>query len=173
MTLRELLELIGENPAYIVSYFLFIIITALIAGFMGKGEGHLSPWKYLYSTLIYLVAVPGIFGIALSVYKFLFSRGNAEDADVLVQILPVISMVITFLIIRKNVDLKLIPGFKNVTGLLIMIFAVFAIMWGIDRTRIFVVAFTRIPFYYLLLIFVGLLVAMRFGWNQLMKKNQA
>lgn len=172
MTLKEFFELIGDNPTSVLGYFIFIPICALIAGIMGKNEGHLSPWKYFYSTLIYLVAVPGIFSIALNVYKFLFDRGSALDADIYFQILPIISMVVTFLIIRKNVSLELIPGFRNLTGLLVMIFAVFALMWGLDRTRIFMVAFVNIPFYFVLLIFIALLLVVKFGWDRLMTPSK-
>lgn len=168
MTLKELFELIGSNSAYVIGFFLFIPISALVAGFMGKGEGHLSPWKYFYSTLIYLVCVPGIFAITLNIYMFLFDRGKALNADVYFQILPVLSMIITLMIIRKNVSLDLVPGFKNISGLMVMIFAVFALMWGIDKTRIFMVAFVDIPFYALILLFVGLLLIVRFGWSRLM-----
>lgn len=169
MTLEELFEKIGENPSYVIGFFLFIPICALIAGIMGKNEGHLSPWKYLYSTLIYLACIPGIFAITLNIYMFLFDRGKVLNTDIYFQILPILSMVITLLIIRNNVSLERIPGFRNVSGLMIMIFAVFALMWGIDRTRIFVIAFARIPFYFLVLIFVGLLLIVRFGWSRLMR----
>ncbi len=175
MTLLELFEKIGENPSYVIGFFLFIPICALIAGIMGKNEGHLSPWKYLYSALVYFACIPGIFAISLNVYMFLFDRGKVLQSDIYFQILPVISMIVTLLIIRNNVSLDRIPGFKNVSGLMIMIFAVFALMWGLDRTRIFVIAFVRIPFYFLALIFIGLLVIVRFGWGRLMSpttKNQ-
>lgn len=172
MTLKELFDLIGENPSYVIGFFLFIPICALIAGFMGKNEGHLSPWKYFYSTLIYLVATPGIFAVALNIYMFLFDRGKALDTDIYFQILPIISMVATLLIIRKNVNLERIPGFRNISGLLLMIFAVFAIMWGLDRTRIFMIAFVNIPFYFILLIFAGLLFMVKFGWGRLMAPSK-
>lgn len=168
MTLKELFELIGNNPGYIIGYFLLILISAFLGGFMGKNEGHLSPWKYFYSALIYLVCIPGIFAISLNIYMFLFDRGKILDTDIYMQILPVLAMILTLLVIRKNVDLEQIPGFRNISGLMLMIFAAFALMWGIDRTRIFVVAFVNIPFYFLGLIFVGLLVTIRFGWNRLM-----
>ena len=72
MTLRELFDYLSANPLAVVAYFFLLLITAILAGFMGKGEGHLSPWKYLYSAIIYLVCVPGIFAAALAVYLFLF-----------------------------------------------------------------------------------------------------
>lgn len=172
MTLKELFELIGDNPAYIIGYFLLIIISAFLGGIMGKNEGHLSPWKYFYSTLIYLVCIPGIFAISLNIYMFLFDRGKVLETDIYIQILPVIAMIVTLLIVKNNVSLDQIPGFKNVSGLMIMIFAVFALMWGLDRTRIFVVAFVNIPFYFLALIFLALLFIVRLGWTRLITQNK-
>jgi hypothetical protein len=58
MTLKELFTCISQNPDFILFYFLIIPLTALLTGILGKGEGHLSPWKYLYAFLIYLVSIP-------------------------------------------------------------------------------------------------------------------
>lgn len=165
MTLEEFFQKIADNPAYVIFYFSIIPLTALLAGWMGKGEGHISPWKYLYSTLIYMVCVPGIFAVTLSIYFFLFERRSVLETDVFIQILPVISMVATLLIVRRNVRLEYIPGFDKLSGLITMISATLAIMWFIDRTRI--IAFTFVPFQYVILIFVVLLIAIRFGWKRL------
>lgn len=169
MTLKEFFELLAENPALILAYFLLIPITAAIAGFMGKGEGHITPWKYLYSALVYLVCVPGIFAITLNIYLFLFEKQSIFDSDIYTQIIPILSMVVTLLIAKNNVVLEQIPGFGKVSGLFMLIFAVLVIMWIVDRTRIFVVAFTYMPFYYVGLIFIGLFVMFRFGLAKLFK----
>jgi hypothetical protein len=165
MTLAEFFQKIADNPAYVIFYFSIIPLTALLAGWMGKGEGHISPWKYLYSTLIFMVCVPGIFAVTLSIYFFLFERRSIMDTDVFIQILPVVSMIFTLLIIRRNVRLEHIPGFDKLSGLIMMISATLAIMWFIDRTRI--VVFTYLPFQYVLLIFVALLIAIRIGWKRI------
>ena len=167
MTLKDFFDLIGDNPVWILVYFTMIPITAFLAGIFGKGEGHLTPWKQLYSTLIYMVAIPGIFAITLSIYFFLFERRSILDTDVYNQIVPVGSMLLTLLLIRKNVNMERIPGFGKVSGLMMMIFATLALMWGLDRTRIYVVAFTRMPFYYVLGIFAGLFLMVRFGWRRM------
>ncbi len=143
MTLEELFQQIAENPAYIIFYFSIIPFAAFLAGLLGKGEGHMSPWKYLYSALIFLVSVPGIFSVTLSVYFFLFEKRPIMQTDVFTQIIPVLSMVITLLAIRKNVNLDYIPGFDKMSGLITMITASLAIMWFIDRTRIWVVSYVR------------------------------
>lgn len=166
MTLREFFELLASQPSLIVAFFLIIPFTAFLAGIMGKNEGHLSPWKYLYSTLVYLVCVPGIFAITLNIYFFLFEKQPILNTDVYTQILPILSMVGTLLIIRNNVSYDQIPGFGKLSGMMMMIFAVLVLMWGLDRTRIYIVAFTYMPFYYVLLIFAALLIAFRYGMKK-------
>ena len=170
MTLQEFFDLLSNNPVLILGYFLLIPFTALLAGFMGKGEGHLSPWKYLYSTLVYLVSIPGIFALTLSVYFFLFERRSVLQTDIYTQILPVISMVLTLWLISRNVELKQIPGFGKLSGLLFIIAAALMLMWVFDRLRILV--FTMMPFYYVIILFIGLLVLFRYGWYQMVEKEK-
>ena len=164
MTLKELFEQLAENPAYLIFYFSIIPVMAFLAGMLGRGEGHLTPWKYLYSSLTYFNCVTGIFAVTVSVYQFLFRRGSIMDADVFAQVLPLVSMVVTLLIIRRNVDLDYIPGFDKLGGLVTVITATFAIMWFIDRTHIIV--FSYLPFYQVILIFIALLLVVRLGWSK-------
>jgi len=166
MTLAEFFELLASQPYLILAFFLIIPFTAFLAGIMGKNEGHITPWKYLYSTLVYLVCVPGIFAVTLNIFLFLFEKQPIMNTDVYTQILPIISMVATLMIIRNNVNFDQIPGFGKLSGMMMMIFAVLILMWGLDRTRIYIVAFTRMPFYYVLLIFVGLMIAFRVGMKR-------
>lgn len=168
MTLKDFFDLIGQNPIWILVYFLMIPITAFLAGIFGKGEGHLTPWRQLYSTLIYLVAVPGLFAISLSIYFFLFERRSILDTDVFNQIVPVLSMIGTLLIIRQNVNMDRIPGFGKISGLMMMIGTALLLMWMVDRTRIWVVSY--LPFHQVLLIFAGLLLIIRMGWRKMFVK---
>ncbi len=165
MTLQDLFNLIGSNPAYILFYFGIIPFAALLAGLLGRGEGHIAPWNILYAILIYAVCVPGIFAVTLSIYFFLFERRSIMDTDVYNQVLPIISMVGTLLIIRRNVDFKHIPGFDKLSGLITMIAATLGIMWFVDRTRIYAITYLR--FEVVLLIFVLLLLLIRFGWSKI------
>ncbi|MBU6341074.1 MAG: hypothetical protein KGS48_06230 [Bacteroidetes bacterium] len=165
MTLREFFDYLGQNPALVLAYFLVIPFTALLAGWMGKGEGHVSPWKYLYATLIYLVCVPGIFAATLSVYQYIFERGSIMNTDVLTQILPVGSMVLTLSIIRQQVAFADIPGFDKISTLITTIFAVFVLMYVLDRTHLIV--WVNVPVFYFILILVALLVVIRWGARRL------
>lgn len=166
MTLREFFDYLGEHPLLILAYFLIIPFTALLAGWLGKGEGHLSPWKYLYSLLVFGVCIPGIFSVALSVYQFLFDRGSIMNANVLLQILPILSMVFTLVVVRRNTPFESIPGFGKLSDLLTMIFVTFGLMYLLDRTRIF--AFVNIPVHYLILIVLALLFLFRQAFKRIL-----
>lgn len=169
MTLRDFFALIGDNPTYVLFYFAMLPFAALLGNWLGKGEGNLSPWKYLYATIIYAVCVPGIFSVTLSIYYFLFEKRSVLDADIYIQLLPIVSMVVTLLIIRRNADFEVIPGFDKLSGLMIMIAATLGIMWFVDRTRIIAITFLR--FEVVLLIFVVLLIMIRFGWSRVFARS--
>jgi hypothetical protein len=167
MTLQEAFERVSEQPAYAIFYFTVIPFTALIVGWLEREEGHRAPWKYLYSTLLYAVSIPGLFAITLNIYLFLFERRSIMETNLYTQVLPFVAMIATILIIRKNVDLDRIPGFDKLSGLVLMISAALAIMWFVDRTRIIV--FSYLPFHVVILIFLGLLILIRVGWSRLVK----
>lgn len=167
MTLAEFFEWIGERPGLILSYFIAIPVVALLAGLFNKGEGHLSPWKYLFSVLIYLVAIPGIFAVTLSVYMFLFERRSIMDTNMYTQVLPIFSMIVTILIIKREVDLDLVPGFDKISGLLLIIASVMTLMWIIDKTHIYSITF--MPFYAVILILLAGFVVIRLGLRRLAK----
>ena len=165
MTLEEFFTWMTDNPSYIIFYFAIIPFAALLAGILGKGEGTLSPWKYLYSALLYLICVPGIFAVTLSIYYFLFERIPILETNLFTQVLPILSMLLTIFIVRNNVNLDKIPGFDKLSGLIMIIAATLGIMWFIDKTRIWVI--TYLPFQYVLIFFVALLLIIRFGWSKL------
>ena len=165
MTLGEFFEWTGDHPAILISYFIGIPLIALLAGMFSKGEGHLSPWKYLYSILIYLTSVPGIFAVTFNIYLFLFERRSIMDTNLYTQVLPVLSMIATILIIKKQVSLDLVPGFDKISGLIIVIASIMALMWIIDKTHIYSITF--MPFYVVILILVAGFFVIRLGLRKL------
>ncbi len=166
MTLRDFFDYLGEHPFVLVAYFLVIPLTAMLAGWISRGEGHLSPWKYLYSFLVYAVCIPGIFSVTLSIYLFLFERGGSIlNTNILTQVMPVVSMFLTLAVIRRNAPFEHIPGFGKLSSLMMTIGAVFMLMYLLDRTHL--IAFVRVPVQYLLLIVVGMLLVLRYGFRQM------
>lgn len=167
MTLAESFRWLDAHPTEVIGFFLSLPFTALLAGAFGRGEGHLSPWKYLYSALVFAACIPGIFSVALSVYFFLFERGSLLNTNIFTQILPVLAMLLTLFLVRRNVEYADIPGFDRLSSLMTMIASIIVVMWLLDRTRI--IAFSYIPISVLLVVVVGLLLAFRFGLKQLMR----
>ena len=166
MTLGDFLNYFAENPFYIIYYFVAIPLAAFLANVFGKGEGHLTPWCVMYSILIYLVAIPGIFSIILNVYHILFENHSIYDTNVFAQILPIISMFVTFYLIKQNVSFKDIPGFGKLANLLGIITGLMLILFILEKMRI--VAFTYIPFTWFILVLVLLFIGVRFGAKKLL-----
>lgn len=169
MTLQQFFDLLSGNPEIVLFYFIALPLTAFLSGIFGKGEGHLSPWKYVYCALVYMAAIPGMFAIFLNVYFFLFERQSILDANIYTQFLPIIAMFVTFLLITRNVDLAEIPGFDRLSGLILIVGGLIAAMWILDRTHI--IAITFLPFQYVILIIIALLVLIRLGWKRVVAKN--
>lgn len=171
MTLQEFFNLLDspENAKAVLSFFIAIPALAALLGILARGKGHLSPWKYLYAVMIYLVAIPGIFALTLNVYLFLFEQQSIMNTNLYTQVLPVLSMILTLVIIRSYVDLGWIPWFNKLPGLFMVIASAFAIMWGVDRTRIWVISFLR--FEYVILIFILLLILIRYGWSRIVSPS--
>ena len=165
MTLGEFFDLISEHPEIILCYSIALPLTAFLAGVLGKGEGDLSPWKYLYSSIIYLVCIPGIFAVTLNVYLFLFERMSIMDANIYTQILPILLMLFTLWIISRNISFELIPGFNKISGLMTILAAILSIMWILEKTRILV--FTYMPFHYVLILFLILFLLITYGLKKM------
>ncbi|MGB3081078.1 MAG: hypothetical protein WBB31_18500 [Saprospiraceae bacterium] len=165
MTLGEFFQWTALHPALLLIYFVGVPLIALLAGVFSGGEGHLSPWKYLYSTLIYLVSLPGIFAVTLSIYFFLFERRSILDMNLFTQVLPVLSMAATVLIIRRQVNLDLIPGFDKISGLILILATLICLMWIIDKTQIYSITF--MPFYVVILILLAGFFVVRMGLRKL------
>ena len=161
MTLNDLFTFLSEHPVYTIGYIILIPAITGIIGILVPEKGGEKPWNYFYMFLLYLISIPGIFAITLLVYSFLFERTSIYDIDLITHVLPVISMVATIWLTRRNVNLDDVPGFDKLTGLIMMITTVLVLLWVLDKTRI--VIFSYLPFVYVLLIIVALLLIFRWG----------
>lgn len=164
MTLGDLFLILNKNPVIVLFYFTSIPLSAFLAYMLGRDDGHLSPWKYLYTVLVYLSTVPGLFAITLSIYYFLFENRPILDTDLIIQVVPVFSMVLTLWLIRLNVSFDLIPGAKKISGLILIIFIALSFMWIIDRMRFIV--FTRMSFSTVIVILIAMIIGLRWGWRR-------
>lgn len=166
MTLRALFDLLSGQPT-----LLFLLLSAVPTGafLVNLWSGHTAEsiwqWRYVYAALVYLACLPGVFALTLNVYLFLFERQSIWDMNLAVQLLPILTMVATLMMIRRKIPFSYIPGFGKLSGFLTLIAAIMGILWFVDRTRIYAV--TYIPFVYILVGFIGLLLLIRFAWSRL------
>ncbi len=168
MTLQEIFDSIAQEPTYAIIFLLSIpLITGLFA-WIADGEHDKSPWKYIFSVLVYLAAIPGIFALTLCIYNFLFLRASFLQVNILVYFLPIVTMFITIYILHRVVHLENIPGFGKLSGLITMIAVIITAMFILDRTHI--IAFVSIPVQYLVLIMILLFIMFRFGMKRVFKR---
>jgi len=139
MTTRELMQQADQHPLVLAAVFVAVPVVVWLLGQMHqKGKGGEAPWNYVYSVLVYLACVPGMFAAVISGYVLFFSRENFLDMSLLASVLPIVSMVVTLVLVRKNVPFDQVPGFNRLSGLMVMIGCSFAIALVIQKTNIWI-----------------------------------
>ena len=152
MSVDQILAFLDQQAILISIYFAAIpLISLLLRVLHGKEGGGRSPWKYVYSVIIYLACVPGIVALVLTLYSVLFVRRNLLSMNIVFYFLPLVSMLLTLAIIRKSVMFDEIPGFKKLYGLFALILLSSLTVFILDRLRIF-------------LFFRGSMVVFLAGW---------
>lgn len=138
MTVRDLVNLAGQYPLALLAAFAAPPLLAWLMGLMHpRGQGGLAPWKYFAALLVYLACVPGMFAAVVTAYALFFSRENLLDANLLVYLLPIFSMVATLVFVRKDVPFAEVPGFDRLSGLMAMVGCSFALALAIQKTNVF------------------------------------
>jgi hypothetical protein len=139
MTTRELIQLTDRHPLALAAAFVIPPVAAWVIGRVHeRGRGGASPWKYLYSALVYFACVPGMFAGVLTAHALFISHENLLDVNPLVYFLPIVSMVVTLVLVRKNVTFDEVPGFDRLSGLMIMVGCSFAAALAIQKTNIWI-----------------------------------
>ena len=170
MTISQIMDAIGGYGVFIIIIFVIIPLAAFAYGkAVGKEKAVQSPHKYIYSFLIYLSSVPGMFSLVLCAYALFILKANLLEVNIVVYFVPIISMIATIILIRKNVDLNYVPGFDRLYGLFIVLGATFTIALMILQTRIFLFFGSSIM---TLVVFVVILyLALQWGMDKLTGKK--
>ncbi len=169
MTLQELFNLIGENPIFVIVFFAGLPILSLLMTWITGEESYKSPWNYVYSALIYAVCIPGIFAVTLILYTMLFEGKSLLEVNLFVYFLPIISMIVSLLILSRKLHLENIPGFDKLSGLISMIVVTLMTILLIQKTRIWVVFYGSV--WYLIALFAGLFIMFKIGFKRLFSKS--
>ena len=115
MTLQELSTLIDRNPTPTLVYFLALPCLAWLLGLSQKSSPiQPSPLRWVYSIILFGVCLPGL--LAVLVFTEKLARGQLMQIDLISQIVPVVSMIATWVLISRLPDPQSIPGFRRLTG---------------------------------------------------------
>ncbi|MFA5263361.1 MAG: hypothetical protein WC378_06005 [Opitutaceae bacterium] len=139
MTIGDLIRQADQQSLLLAGTFGAVPLVAWMMGRLHQsGQGGLSPWKYVYAVLVYLACVPGMFASVLTAYVLFFGHENLLNVNLLVYFLPIVSMVVTLVFIRKSVPFDAVPGFDRLSGLMVMIGCSFAVALAIQKTNIWI-----------------------------------
>ncbi len=120
------------------------LLVWLMGFFIGQFRAKKNPWRYLYSFFVYVVAVPGILSSVLVAYSLFFLRQNLLHVNIFVYYLPILSMIVTLVIIGRKVAWTYLPGVDRLYAVMIALIITFGGILAIQKTRIFVVFFGSI-----------------------------
>lgn len=169
MTLQQLFDSIGQNPTFILFFFIGLPIIAFVMTWVTGEDSYKSPWSMIYSGLIYAVCIPGIFATMLVAYTMFFENKSLLNVNWVVYFLPIISMIATLLILSRKLHLEYIPGFDKISGMIFMIIAASMVIFLLSRMRIWTVFIGSI--WHLFGLFIVLLIVFRFGFKRMFAKS--
>lgn len=170
LTINDLIACLAKASGWIAGGFAVPPLLALLLGpIHGREGGGRAPWKYVYSVLVYAVSFPGMCSAVLTGYSLFFEKQNLLDAPVAIYVVPIVSMVATLILIRKNVPFDQVPGFDRIAGLLTMIGVTFVFTLVIYKMRILVVFFGSISM--LIALVVGLFALLKWGTTMLFRRS--
>lgn len=83
MTIESLIGEIGQIDIWILLAIFLAppVLVWILRMLHGRGNGGNSPWNYIYSVLVYLVCVPGMFSCVLTAYAMFFVRQNLLEVN--------------------------------------------------------------------------------------------
>ena len=138
MSLQELFAQIDRHPLPALAYFIGLPLVAWLAGrWHGGGPLYDSPLRWLYSAILYGVCVPGV-AVAV-VFADNLAQGRLMQVGVFSQVLPLVSMLVSFGLIRQQANPEDIPGFRRVTGFIVLLVLTALALFLLMRTRIWVI----------------------------------
>ncbi|HEX4265069.1 MAG TPA: hypothetical protein VH597_12080 [Verrucomicrobiae bacterium] len=170
MTINELIRMADGHRLALLIFFVVPPVAAWLCGLVHRrGNGGNPPWKYIYSVLVYLVCIPGLLACVLTGYALFFQRADMREVNLVIYILPIISMIVTLIFIHKTVNFENVPGFDRISGLMVMIGCSFVIALAIDKTRIWLLFHGSIAMLFVLA--AGIFALLKWGTYMLFRRR--
>lgn len=160
-SLNDLTQFLATKRTALLVWFLLPPALTLLLGIGRHRSQPLPHWQaWLYSAFVYAVTLPGMLAVALLLYGLLFSGQNLLQLDLFVHFLPVLSMIVTLMLLTRQIKLRNLPGFGSILGLMVLFGSLFLILLILARMRIWIGFFGPIGS----LLVVGLAVFLAIRW---------
>ena len=171
MTLRELFAAVdAARVPLLIGLGAVVALTALLGVLHGRDQGGRPPWRYLYAFLVYTACGPGIFAAVAVIYALLFTGENLLDLNAAAYVAPIVSMVLTLGLMRRNVSFDEVPGFRRLAGLMTMIAVTFAIALALRSMRIWLFFSASLVWFFVLA--AALFVLLKWGGRLLFGRRR-
>lgn len=167
MTINDLIRAASEHQLEVLVYFLIPPLLIWGTGRLHKTRhaGERRPYNLVYATSLYLVSFPGVLAAVLTGYGLLFLRADLRNVPILLYFLPILSMVVTWVLAKRQVNLDRIPGFERLTGFMLAIAICFAVAFALNRLFFGVLFFGS--FWGLVIVAVGVFVLFRISMRRM------
>jgi hypothetical protein len=167
VTINDLLRVAGEHSWLVLAYFALPPLLTLATGrsHETRRDGSRNPAAAIYCVLIYVVSVPGALAAVLTGYGLFFLRADLLNVPILVYFFPIASMLATWALMRRQVDLDSVPGFGRLSALLLLITVCFAVAFLLNRLFFGVLFFGS--FWGLLVVAAAAFAVFRLGLRRL------
>lgn len=145
MTIDQLLSTLYTYRGALIIYFALVPVAAFILSFVHSVYGgRRPPWNGLYALLTYLVTAPSAAIVAASVYLVLTGGRALSELPFVPTYVPLISFLLTALLIKRAVDFYYVPWMLNPVGLLLLMILTLAGGLYIYHTELIVLLGSRL-----------------------------
>lgn len=137
MSIAELITRLDIFAPYLAGILIVIPIFSFIyTRWLGPAKTMTRPHNFVLATIVYLSCVPGMFAAVLTAYSLFFLRSNLLEVNALIYFLPLISMIVTLALMRRNVNFDYLPGFDRLRGLMLLLAVTFIVSFLLMQLRI-------------------------------------
>ncbi|MBL4659170.1 MAG: hypothetical protein JKY19_02350 [Alcanivoracaceae bacterium] len=137
MSVQQFFSFLSDHTLWIVLFYVVILVLAIVFSYRQKKLSSQLNVKIL-SLLVFMVSIPGIMATIVVFYSLFFIRLNLLEVNIVVYFLPIITMIVTLLVISKKVNLNKLPGFNRLSGLMTLLVLTGLALLLLYKLRLFV-----------------------------------
>lgn len=125
MTVEGLVTAVAQDKVALIFLFLLLPCMALLMNKLTSLRGVESPYTHIYSGTIYIACICGILSLCIWVHTAIFQVKSLIDLNFFIYYLPIISMIATLIIIKKQIRLSQLPWYGEFYELVVLLFIAF------------------------------------------------